>query len=329
MTSPIHLAKPDLVVSIINFRTADLTVACLRSVLDDLDRTDDLDGHVVVVDNCSSDGSAERIEAWIAEEAPGAPVSLIRSATNSGFSGGHNQGMAAREAAFYLVLNSDAVLRPGFFAALMAETRTRPEIGLFAPRLEDEDAKAQISHFRFSSPLGELIRGASTGAVTRALRRYDVPLGIDPDPGQIGWASFACILLSGDMVREIGSMDEGYFLYFEDTEYCWRARKAGWRIAPVLEARAVHHRGGSGPVKRLAAARKRMPAYFYASRSRFFYQSYGWTGLISANLLWYIGRLIANLRVLAGKPAPPANEVEMRDIWINALTPLGDRRATG
>jgi len=76
MTSPIHLEKPVLVVSIINFRTADLTVACLHSVLDDLDRTDDLGAQVVVVDNRSDDGSVERIETWIAEEAPDAPVSL-------------------------------------------------------------------------------------------------------------------------------------------------------------------------------------------------------------------------------------------------------------
>ena len=76
-----------------------------------------------------------------------------------------------------------------------------------------------------------------------------------PDPAEIGWASFACILLRGEMVSAIGPMDEGYFLYFEDAEYCLRARRAGWRVAYVPEARVVHFRGGSGPVKALARAR--------------------------------------------------------------------------
>ena len=320
-------AKSDLVISIINYRTGDLTIACVRSVLAELEANPDLDAHVVVLDNASGDGSAEEIEAWLAGEAAGQPVTLVRSPTNSGFSGGHNQGMAARAADFYLILNSDTALRPGFFAALMAAVGTAPAgTGFFAPRLEFEDGTAQNSHFRFFSPQSELIRGAGTGPVTKLLARYDIPLGIDPAPDRIDWASFACILLDARMVRTIGPMDEGYFLYFEDAEYCWRARQAGWRVMPVLAARAVHHRGGSGPVKALAAARKRMPAYYYASRTRFFRQAHGRAGPIVANLLWHLGRVIANLRILTGRSVPPAVEAETRDIWINVLDPLGDRR---
>lgn len=320
-SSPVELS-----VSIINYRTAELTIQCLRSVLDDMRG---IAGHVVVVDNRSEDGSAEAIEAWIARQNPDIPVTLVRSASNSGFSGGHNQGIAARRTEFHLVLNSDAILRPGFFTTLLAAARAAPpRVGLFTPRLEFEDTTPQISHFRFPTPFSELIRGAETGPVTRVLARYDIPLGTSPEPDKIGWASFACILLRHDMIEAIGPMDEGYFLYFEDIEYCWRASRAGWRIMHVQEARAVHFRGGSAPVKRLAAARRRLPAYYYASRTRFLYQAHGRVGLLSANLLWHLGRSIAHLRRLAGKPVPGSAEAEMRDLWINFLTPLGDRRAT-
>jgi hypothetical protein len=91
----------------------------------------------------------------------------------------------------------------------------------------------------------------------------------------------------------------------------------------------VHFRGGSAPVKALAQRRQRLPAYYYASRSRFFCQGYGRPGLWAANLMWCAGRGIAGLRRLIGRPAPPGIEAEARDIWINALTPLGDRRAAG
>ncbi|MEM7509077.1 MAG: glycosyltransferase family 2 protein, partial [Pseudomonadota bacterium] len=262
-----------LAISIINYRTADMTLACVRSVLDDIG---ELDAEIVVVDNLSEDGSADQIEAWIASQPPDTPVRLVRSTTNSGFSGGHNQGMAAVAAGHYLILNSDGVLRPGCLAALMAAAEAHPDAGFIAPQLEDEDGTVQISSFRFPSPVSEFIRGASTGPLTKLLEPWNVPLGADPDPAKIGWASFACILVNARVLQEIGPMDEGYFLYFEDAEYCLRARRAGWRIRRCPEARMVHFRGGSAPVKALARARARLPAYYYSSRTRFFYQAYGY-----------------------------------------------------
>jgi GT2 family glycosyltransferase len=319
-----------LVVSIINYRTAEMTLDCVRSVLDDLRGGADggrIDGHVVVTDNASGDGSAERIAGWIAAQPAGTPVTLIRSEVNTGFSGGHNIGMGARMADFYLPLNSDAHLRPGFCATMLAAAAAAPRAGLFAPRIEHEDGTPQVSAFRFASPASEFARGANTGWVTRMMRGRLVALGPDPDPDAIEWASFACILLRGDMVRALGPMDEGYFLYFEDAEYCLRARRAGWRIAWVPGARAVHHRGGSGPVKSLQKARRRMPPYYYASRTRFLYQAHGRAGLWAANAAWAAGRALAQTRRLLGRRPNPIAEAEGRDIWTNASRPLGPRRA--
>jgi N-acetylglucosaminyl-diphospho-decaprenol L-rhamnosyltransferase len=124
-------------------------------------------------------------------------------------------------------------------------------------------------------------------------------------------------------------MDEGYFLYFEDAEYCLRARRAGWRIRREPRAVAVHFRGGSGPVKSLARARQRLPAYYYSSRARFFYQAHGTAGLLAANGLWTLGRGLAALRRLAGRSGDNLRQREARDIWINALNPLGPRHAPG
>lgn len=317
----------ELTVSIINYRTPDLTLACVASVLQDFAESG-VDGHVVVVDNASGDGSPEAFDAWQAKQ-PEAPVSFVRAATNSGFSGGHNQGIGAHAARFYLVLNSDAVLRPGFCRAILAAAAARPEAGLFAPRLEDEDGTPQISCFRAPSPASELIRAASTGPVTKLFSRFDVLLGWPPQEAEIDWASFACILLRGEMFEAVGPMDEGYFLYFEDTEYCLRARRAGWRIAYVPEARAVHFRGGSGPVKAMAKAKKRLPRYFYESRTRLFRQSYGRAGPLLANAMWHLGRGIAGLRWIARKPAVQPIEAEASDIWIDVLRRGSARRKKG
>ncbi|WP_282129968.1 glycosyltransferase family 2 protein [Roseobacter litoralis] len=320
-------APYDLVISIINYRTAALTIACVTSVIEDLRGTPDIHAHVVVVDNASGDGSDTVIADWIADQGPGAPVTLIRSSENTGFSGGHNQSMNAFHADFYLVLNSDAVLKLGFCAAMLEVGRADPEAGLFTPRIEYENGSQQPSCFRMHSPLSELIRAAATGPVTKLFHRYVVaPLDMPPDLEQVGWVSFAGILLRAQMIENIGLMDEGYFLYFEDTEYCLRACRAGWRISYVPQARFIHFVGGSTALKDLATAKKRLPKYYYASRTRLLYQAHGYMGFLMANLLWYCGRGLAQLRPLLGKPVPPAMAHEWRDIWTNALTPLGDRR---
>ena len=319
--SPASACDAKLVVSIINYKTADLTVQCVQSVLECLH---DIDGHVVIVDNRSADGSVEQLQNWIDSGDIADRVRLISSDTNSGFSGGHNQGMGAINAEYYLILNSDAVLKPGFLSEILNAADRNGDYGLFAPRIDYDDGGQQNSCFRFPSPASELIRSAETAPVTKVFANRRVALDMPPAPDQIDWASFACILLRGDMVRQVGPMDEGFFLYFEDVDYCWRARQAGWRILYVPEARAIHFRGGSGPVKALAKAKKRLPAYYYASRTRILFRMYGTGGLLLANLAWFFGRGIAAMRVLAGKSIPPSNKQEYRDIWINVFSPLGD-----
>ncbi|WP_299681649.1 glycosyltransferase family 2 protein [uncultured Roseobacter sp.] len=315
-----------LAISIINYRTRDLTLGCVASVLDDIGT---LDARIVVVDNASGDGSAEAIADWIAAQPAETPVELVRSPVNTGFSGGHNQGIAAVEAEHYLLLNSDAVLRRGFLRAILAAAEAQPQAGLIAPRIETDAGEVQVSQFRFHNPWSELDRAAGAGPVSRLLRRRVVALSPPADPAEVEWASFACILLRGEMVRALGPMDEGYFLYYEDAEYCLRARRAGWSIALAPEAVAVHFRGGSGPVKKNAKARKRLPAYYYSSRTRFLYQAHGRAGLTCANLAWHVGRVLARTRTLLGGRPHLAVQQEARDIWTNFRTPLGPRHAPG
>ncbi|MEP1356258.1 MAG: glycosyltransferase family 2 protein [Tateyamaria sp.] len=308
-----------IAVSIINYRTADMTLNCVESVLED---AKGIDLQIVVVDNNSQDGSVEKIADWLATQPKECPVTLVRSNENNGFSSGHNLGMGSVEAQWYLVLNSDAILRPGFLETILTTASDHPDAGVIVPKLEGEDGSIQPNCFRFIGPMSELIRSANTGFVTRVLQSYEVSLGSEPDMTQTDWASFACILLKGEMVKALGPMDEGYFLYFEDAEYCLRAKQADWRVVRAAQAVAVHYRGGSGPVKSLAAAKKRLPAYYYESRTRFLYQAHGRIGLIAANLLWYMGRCIAQARRLAGRTPYPMPEAESRNIWRNAITPL-------
>jgi GT2 family glycosyltransferase len=312
-------------VVVINYKTPALIRDCLTALGPELEA---LDARVAVVDNFSNDGSADDIERWLAGPEPWKRrVLLIRSKTNSGFSGGNNQGIAALDAPFYLLLNSDALVRPGALAALIGAASRSKDVGIVGPRLEDPDGTAQISCFRFHSPLSEFLSAAQTGPLDALFSFAVVPTAVSDQPIDCQWVSFACVLIRRDAIDAAGPLDEGYFMYFEDADYCARARRAGFRVVYEPAARVVHLRGGSAPVKALMKAKKRPPAYYYAARTRYFRKWYGPLGPVTANAMWTLGRGIAHFRALAGKPAPLICEQQGRDHWINWRDPLGDRRA--
>ncbi len=308
-----------LAIVIINYRTPQLVIDCLASLQTEII----VDQHrVIVVDNASGDHSIAVLEQAITERQWSSWVTLLPSPVNGGFSAGNNLGMQALSADAYLLLNSDTIVRSGAIQSLLEALQTYPEAGLISPRLEWSDGTPQISCFRDRSPLSELIQSAATGLITRLLGAYDVPLPVSDLPIEPEWTSFACVLLRRQVIEQIGLMDEGYFMYFDDIDYCRRAREAGWKIVHYPHAHIVHLRGGSGSVKTAVAARKRPPAYLYASRSRYFAKFYGKTGLWIANICWLTGRSVSWLREKVGNKESPICEQEAQDIWLNWRDPL-------
>ncbi len=325
--APVNAARVQCAVGIvvINFRTADLVKNCLAALGPELEEND---ARVAVVDNFSGDGSAEEIAGWLARgDLWKSRIFLIRSPSNEGFSGGNNIGVDAFDARHYLLVNSDTLVRPGALKALIDASAREKDAGIVAPRLEDEDGTPQISCFRFHSPLSEFLYAAETAPLDKLFGFAVVPMPASDAPTRCDWASFACVLLKRLALDDAGPMDDGYFMYFEDADYCRALKRRGWRVAYEPSARVVHLRGGSSPVKSSMKARKRPPAYYYAARTRYFRKAYGPLGLYAANLMWLAGRAIARLRSLFGKPAPVLCESQSRDQWTNWRTPLGDRRA--
>jgi len=219
-------------------------------------------------------------------------------------------------------LNSDTLVRPGAIKTLLDTATKFPEAGLISPRLEWPDGNGQESCFRFHSPLAEMSYASQTGLIDRFLANYRVALPVQTKIAWPEWTSFACVLIKDEVFRQIGLLDEEYFMYYEDVEFCYRASKAGWSIVHNPEARVVHLRGGSSPVKKQTIMKKRVPRYFYESRARYFYQTYGWMGLTAANFLWWAGRMLSKTRQMMGRSDKSAIEGQWLDIWINWLSPL-------
>ena len=297
---------------VLNYRTPDLVVRCLESLVPQLDPQRDL---VIVVDNASGDRSGQKLDRAIAERG-WSRVRLLERSRNDGFAAGNNAGVSAVRAEEYLLLNSDVELRSGAVDALHRRLSDE-RAGLVSPRLEWPDGTPQKSCFRAHSPLGELIEASGTGLVARALARWNVPLPVSDEIVEPTWTSFACVLIRAAVFEQVGPLDERFFLYYEDTDYCRRARAGGWRILHDPSARAVHLRGRSSPVKALAAKRLRRPAYYYRSRRLYFRNAYGPAGPLAANLCWSVGRALAWLREVVGHKRPHAVERELFDVWFN------------
>lgn len=308
-----------LAIIIINYRTPTLVIDCLQSLVTEIDFSQH---QIIIVDNKSGDNSLEILENAIAENQWQSWVRLIASPVNGGFSAGNNVGLKAIDAEAYLLLNSDTIVRKDAIGILLDNLKDNPQVGIFSPRLEWLDETPQISCFNYHNPLSELIDGASTSIVTKILNNFNVPLPVADKPIKPQWTSFACVLIRREVITQIGLMDEGYFMYYDDVDYCRQARKAGWEILHIPSARVVHLRGGSSSTKKDVNQRKRPSSYLYASRSRYYAKFYGILGLWFANMCWLLGRSIAKLREIIKNKQPHTCEFQEQDIWYNWLNPM-------
>lgn len=315
-----------LAIVILNYRTPAYVTDCLQSLAAERDAGASFSA--VVVDNASGDDSADRIEEAIRARGWSAWARVVRSPRNGGFSAGNNVGMHAVQAEAYLLLNSDTLVRSGAIDRLVREMREHPDAGLIGPGLEWPDGKRQNSAFNFPTPLTELLRVAGTGAFDRLLRRHVTAMPLAQVPPEVDWVSFAAVLIPRAVIEQVGPMDEGYFMYFEDIDYARRVRSTGWKVRYCPEARIVHLRGGSSPVKSLAAERKPLPAYWYAARARYFAKFYGRMGLWLANLCWLLGRCVSRCREILERRGSHIPQGQLRAIWRHAWRPLASPAAS-
>jgi GT2 family glycosyltransferase len=286
--------RPDslrLWIVIVNYRTAELAIDCLRSLSSQVGNF--AGSRVVVVDNASADGSVVKLSVAILNEDWSSWVSVMPLDRNGGFSFGNNAGIRAALSStdkvdYVLLLNPDTVVHPGSLGALMEFMEAHPGAGIAGSLLENANGEIECSAHRVPSPMGELDAGARLGVLSRLLSRYVVSPPFRDEAHECNWVSGASLIVRRSVLEQIGPMDEGFFLYFEEVDYCCRARNAGWSVWFVPESRVIHLEGAATGIR---VARKRRPGYWYDSRRRFFVKHHGIAGLLAADALWAIGRL--------------------------------------
>ncbi len=263
-------------VVIVSYRSAALTIDCLRSLQSErLHPAYQL--NVVVVDNASGDYPA--IAESIAREGWGDWVTLVEAPRNGGFAYGNNVGFAHAVLCWnphYLhMLNPDTRVKPGAVGALLAFLEHKPSAGIAGSSFENGDGSDWPIAFRFPTALSELESGLRLGLVSRLLRRWVVPRVMTSWSQPIDWCAGASMMLRRSMLDKIGGLDERFFLYYEETEFCWRARQAGFQTWYVPSSRVIHIAGQSTGLTERGAAPKRLPDYLFESRRRYFLQTLG------------------------------------------------------
>jgi GT2 family glycosyltransferase len=252
---------PAVAVIIVSYNTAPLLRGCLASL-----RGCRLPLRVLVVDNCSRDGSGAMVRAEFPE------VELVEAGRNAGFAGGTNIGLRRLGLPLdpcILILNPDTVVHPGAVEAMVAFLEAHPRVGLVGPRLLNPDGSRQPGAFRFPTllmtaldlfPPGEALPGRLYGSWWHG--RYPQDGGEAPFP--IDHPLGACMLVRREALEQVGPMDEAYFMYSEEVEWCWRIRRAGWAIWQEPAARVTHVGGAA-----TGQFRRPMQLALWRSRARF------------------------------------------------------------
>ena len=279
---------------ILNYKTAAMTLRAAEAARVAMRG---LDGAITIVDNDSQDGSFEYLRDGTADWPE---VRVIASGRNGGFGAGNNVGVRAglpdgRRPDFVYLQNPDSFPDPDAIAKLRDHLLDNPGCGFAGSAIRGEDGKPHEAAFRFPSILSEIDSGAHTGIISRLLRNHRITMDLPKHVCAVDWVSGASVMFRQDMLDQIGLFDETFFLYFEETDLCRRAWKAGWSGNYVPQAQTMH----IGSVSTGMGTWKRVPKYWFDSRAHYFRKHHGTTYLaavtaayVGAAWIWRLRRMI-------------------------------------
>lgn len=225
----------DVSICIVNWNTRELLTNCLHSIFAD---DQEVTFEIIVVDNASYDNSADMVGARFPQ------VHLIANNENVGFARANNQAFLLAQGRYVLLLNSDTMVLPGALPQLVRYLDEHPRVGVVGPRLLNPDETFQRSCWRGFPSLHSafvdafyLWRLAPHSRLVQSSELLDPP---GDEPIEVDHVLGACMMLRREVINQVGGMDEGFFLFLEETEWCFRIKKAGWKICFLPTAKIIH-----------------------------------------------------------------------------------------
>ena len=231
-------------VVVVNWNTQDILRDCLRSIYE---HCGEIDLEVIVIDNASTDGSVEMIKKDFPQ------VTLIENSQNRGFAAANNQGIAISRGRYVLLLNSDTVVLDNAIAKTVAFADSHPEAAIVACRVLNPDRTLQPTCFMFPSTLNMLLSSTYLYKLfpkSKFFGREQMTWWDRNDIREVDVVTGCFMLIRQKAIQQVGTMDEQFFMYGEETDWCYRFRRAGWKVmfTPVCEI--IHLGGQSSRQKR-------------------------------------------------------------------------------
>jgi GT2 family glycosyltransferase len=262
----------DITVSIVNWNTRDEIDGCLASLFAQAG----VEFEVYVVDNASSDGSAE----FIKERYP--KVKLIENDSNLGFARAQNQAIHESKGRYVMLLNPDTVLpETDTLAKLVSFADSHPDIGILGPKIENPDGSLQLSARKFPTMGTGLFRRTPLGKLfpnNRFVREYMIWDWKHNETRNVDWVSGAALVIRREALEDIGPLDPGFFMYCEDVDWGYRAKLHNWKVTYYPMTKVVHQIGAASD-----HAPVRMIYQHHRSMLRFYLKHYarGWNILLA------------------------------------------------
>jgi len=255
----------DLSIIIVSWNVRGLLRRCLDSIFQH--PTSNLQFEVIVVDNASTDGSAAMVRHGFPQ------VQLLVNDENLGFTAANNQGIARSQGRYVLLLNPDTELLGDALATMVGYMDAHPEVGALGPQLLNPDGSIQSSRRRFPTMATAFLESTVLQLWfpdNAVLRRYYVLDRPDDEVQEVDWVVGAAILIRREAWDQVGPLDEGFFMYSEELDWCRRAREQGWKVVYLPTAQVVHYGAQSSEqVKPL------QHIHFQHSKIRYFRKHHG------------------------------------------------------
>ncbi|NES23674.1 MAG: glycosyltransferase family 2 protein, partial [Symploca sp. SIO3E6] len=200
-----------------------------------------------------------------------------------------------------------------------------PEAGIAGSRLEEPDSTPQRSAFRFHTVWSELNSGLNLGVVSKLLSKWVVAPPVSNETCRTDWVAGASMVIRRQVFEQVGLMDEEYFMYYEEMDFCLQAKRANWSCWYVPQSRVVHLVGQASGLTSTKLPAKRRPQYVFDSRRRYFLKNYGWLYSALADHFWASSFVLWRLRrMIQGKQdnVPPKL---LSDFLRNSLLVKGSK----
>jgi len=264
----------DVSIIIVNWNTKQLLQDCLTSVYE---RAGEVDYEIIVVDNASTDGSAEMVKIDFRQ------VILIENTENRGFAAANNQGMAVAKGRYVLLLNSDTVVLDNVIANTVRFADENPQAAVTGCRVLNPDRTLQRTCFMFPSILNMLLSSTYLYKLfpkNRFFGREQMTWWDRSDVRKVDVVTGCFMLVRREAIEQVGVMDERFFMYGEETDWCYRFWKKGWTVMFTPVGQIIHF-GGQSTAKRPVA----MIVQLRLSILKFIRKHYGWPSYLIARFL--------------------------------------------